>query len=72
MEKNYSPLSGYLFLFIELAVVAAIVLGFMRGFMVASIILVPVFILTAIGFTVVDPNHSTVLVLFGADRKSVV
>ncbi|NQU87695.1 MAG: SPFH domain-containing protein [Mariniphaga sp.] len=71
MEKNYSPLSGYLLLIIELFVLAAIVLGFLRGMIIPSVILIPVFILIAIGFTVVDPNHSCVLVLFGAYKGSI-
>jgi len=60
MEKKYSPSSGYIFLVLELVVLALIVLGFMRGMILPAIILIPVFILIAIGFTVIDPNHSCV------------
>ena len=71
MEKKYSGLSGYLFLFLELIVLLVIVFGFLRGMIVPAIVLIPVFILLAIGFTVVDPNQSCVLVLFGAYKGTI-
>jgi regulator of protease activity HflC (stomatin/prohibitin superfamily) len=66
MEKQYKGLSGYMFLFLELILLAIIVFGFMRGMFIPSAVLIVVFILIAIGFTVVDPNQSCVMVLFGA------
>jgi regulator of protease activity HflC (stomatin/prohibitin superfamily) len=71
MEKQYSGMSGYMFLFVELILLVFIVFGFLRGFIVPAVILIPVFILTAIGFTVVDPNQSCVLVLFGAYKGTI-
>ena len=71
MEKQYSGLSGYMFLFFELIVFVLIVFGFMRGMIVPSVILIPVFFLIAIGFTVVDPNQSCVMVLFGAYKGTI-
>jgi len=71
MEKQYSGMSGYLFLFVELILVVLIVFGFMRGMIVPAVVLIPVFILVAIGFTVVDPNQSCVLVLFGAYKGTI-
>lgn len=71
MEKKYSGLSGYLFLFLELIVLLLIVFSFFRGMIVPAIVLIPVFILLAIGFTVVDPNQSCVLVLFGAYKGTI-
>jgi len=71
MEKQFKGMSGYLFLFLELLVLALIVFGFLRGMVVTSVILIPVFILMAIGFTVVDPNQSCVLVLFGAYKGTI-
>ena len=71
MEKKYSGMSGYLFLFIELILIGLIVFGFMRGMILPAVILIPVFILLAIGFTVVDPNQSCVLVLFGAYKGTI-
>ncbi|WP_167609140.1 SPFH domain-containing protein [Maribellus sediminis] len=71
MEKKYSGMSGYMFLFVELILVVLIVLGFVRMMIVPAVILIPVFILIAIGFTVVDPNQSCVLVLFGAYKGTI-
>ena len=71
MEKQYKGLGGYLFLFLELIVLVIIVLGFIRGMVITSVVLIPVFILVAIGFTVVDPNQSCVLVLFGAYKGTI-
>ncbi len=71
MEKQYSGLSGYMFLFLELFLLVIIVFGFMRGMIVPAVILIPIFILTAIGFTVVDPNQSCVMVLFGAYKGTI-
>jgi regulator of protease activity HflC (stomatin/prohibitin superfamily) len=71
MEKQYSPLSGYLLLVIEFVIVAAIVFGFIRGMVIPSAVLVVLFILLAIGFTVVDPNQSCVMVLFGAYKGTI-
>ena len=71
MEKQYSALSGYLFLFVELIILFLIVFGFLLGMIVPSVILIPVFILIAIGFTVVDPNQSCVMVLFGAYKGTI-
>jgi len=71
MEKQYKGMSGYMFLFLELILIVFIVFGFLRGMIIPSIILLPVFILIAIGFTVVDPNQSSVLVLFGAYKGTI-
>jgi regulator of protease activity HflC (stomatin/prohibitin superfamily) len=71
MEKKFTPLSGYLFLIINIILLAAIILGFMEEMIIPSAILILVFILITIGFTVVDPNHSCVLVLFGAYKGSI-
>ncbi|QIA08582.1 SPFH domain-containing protein [Draconibacterium halophilum] len=71
MEKQHSALSGYMFLFLELIVLVLIIFGFMRGMTVPAIVLIPVFILVAVGFTVVDPNQSCVMVLFGAYKGTI-
>ena len=71
MEKQYKGLSGYMFLFIELILLVVIVFGFIRGMILPSVILIPVFILTAIGFTVVEPNQSCVMILFGAYKGTI-
>lgn len=71
MEKQYKGFSGYMFLFLELIVLAVIVFGFIRGMYIPAAILVVVFVLAAIGFTVVDPNQSCVMVLFGAYKGTI-
>ena len=45
MEKKYNGLSGYMFLFLELVILAAIIFGFIRGMIIPSAILVAVFLL---------------------------
>lgn len=71
MEKQYSGISGYLLLFVELVLLVLIVFGFLRGMIVPAVLLIPVFILIAIGFTVVDPNQSCVMILFGAYKGTI-
>ncbi|MEQ8924306.1 MAG: SPFH domain-containing protein [Fulvivirga sp.] len=71
MEKNYSPISGYLMLF----VIAVLAIGSIVGFVVTKFpLLLLVFALSLIllpGFFFVNPNGSRVLVLFG-DYKGTV
>ena len=71
MEKQYSGLSGYFFVFLEIVLLGLIILGFMRGMIIPAIIMFPFFILIAIGFTVVDPNQSCVMILFGAYKGTI-
>jgi regulator of protease activity HflC (stomatin/prohibitin superfamily) len=71
MEKQYSGFSGYLLLFLELAILVAAVLGFFSGWIIPAVVLVVLFIFLAIGFTVVDPNQSCVMVLFGAYKGTI-
>jgi len=71
MEKKYSPVSGYLMVLIELVLLAAIIMGFMRGMYIPASIAILIFTFLSIGFLVVNPNESSVLVLFGAYKGSV-
>lgn len=71
MEKDYKGLSGYLFAFIELLFLVLLILGFMRGIVVPAVVLIFLFLLIAPGFTVVDPNQSCVMVLFGAYKGTI-
>lgn len=71
MEKQYSGFSGYFFLFVELVVLVLIVFGFMRGLIIPAVVLVPLFVLMSIGFTVVNPNQSCVMVLFGEYKGTI-
>ena len=71
MEKQYSGFSGYLFLFLELVILVAAVFGFFGGWIIPAVVLVVLFTFLAIGFTVVDPNQSCVMVLFGAYKGTI-
>jgi len=66
MEKHYSGFSGYLFVVLELAILIAAVFGLISGWIIPAVVLVVLFIFLAVGFAVVDPNQSCVMVLFGA------
>ncbi|MBN2636767.1 MAG: SPFH domain-containing protein [Prolixibacteraceae bacterium] len=71
MEKKYLGMSGYMFVLIELVLIVLIVLGFTQGKTVLALILIPIFVLLAVGFTVVDPNQSCVMILFGAYKGTI-
>ncbi len=71
MEKQYSGLSGYMFVLLEFILLVLIIFGFTRGLVIPSVVLIVLFIFTAIGFTVVDPNQSCVMVLFGGYKGTI-
>jgi regulator of protease activity HflC (stomatin/prohibitin superfamily) len=71
MEKKYSPFSGYMMVLIELVLLAVVIFSAMRGMILPAVILGFIFIFLAVGFLIVNPNESSVLVLFGAYRGSV-
>lgn len=64
-------MSGYLFVFIELVLLVAIVMAGMRGMIIPAIVLGIIFIFLSVGFQIVNPNESAVLVLFGAYKGSI-
>jgi len=70
-EKNYRPMSGYVAVIIELIVLAGVIFSFMIINPVFIVITVLLFIFILIGFTVVNPNESCVLVLFGAYKGTI-
>ena len=70
-EKNFQPLSGYLALLIELIIILAAVFSFVIMNPLFIIISSLMFVLGIIGFTVVNPNESNVLVLFGAYKGTI-
>lgn len=70
-EKTYSAVSGYLMLLILLIILLGTIFSFLLGMVILGIILIPLFLLTAIGFTVVNPNESSVLILFGAYKGTI-
>lgn len=65
-EKTRSAVSGYLMLFILFLILLCSIFSFIAGIMWLGGVLLPVFLLLSIGITVVNPNESCVLVLFGA------
>jgi regulator of protease activity HflC (stomatin/prohibitin superfamily) len=72
MEKKITPVSGYLLVVIELILLAATILLAISGTVVFPAILGFIFFFLMIGFLIVNPNESSVLVLFGAYSGSVI
>jgi len=71
MEKKYSPFSGYLMVLIEFVLLAAVIFSGIRGMVLPAVVMGFIFIFLAVGFLIVNPNESSVLVLFGAYKGSV-
>ncbi|UCS93399.1 SPFH domain-containing protein [Echinicola marina] len=71
MEKITKPISGYIMVFIELLIIAAIVVLVGTGSFVLGIIFGIIFIFLLPGFFIVEPNKAMVLLLFGAYKGSV-
>jgi regulator of protease activity HflC (stomatin/prohibitin superfamily) len=65
MEKSFKALSGYLFVVLEILVLASSIICFINQILALGLIFMFVFIFMAPGFLAVDPNQSYVLVLFG-------
>jgi regulator of protease activity HflC (stomatin/prohibitin superfamily) len=65
-EITVKPASGYLALLFAFLFLGGAIVGFLLEFIWPGVILTLSFILTVIGFTVVNPNSSCVMVLFGA------
>lgn len=70
-EKTHTAVSGYLMLLILLVILLGTMFSFLMGMVWLGIVLIPLFLLTAIGLTVVNPNESCVLVLFGAYQGTI-
>lgn len=73
MKKEFSvkPISGYLALLGALLFLAGAIAGFAYEIIWLGAILSLLFIFTVIGFTVVNPNESCVMVLFGAYKGTI-
>jgi regulator of protease activity HflC (stomatin/prohibitin superfamily) len=73
MKKEFSvkPVSGYLALLIAILSIAGAIAGFASEIIWLGVLLTILFIFTCIGFTVVLPNVSCVLVLFGAYKGTI-
>lgn len=70
-EKTFKPVTGYLVLFVALLLVSGAVFSFIGEIVWLGISLVVLFLLTIIGFTVVNPNESCVMILFGDYRGTI-
>ncbi len=70
-EKTFKAVSGYLVLFVVLLFIAGAILSFMNEIIWLGIICIVLFIFTNVGFTVVNPNESCVMVLFGAYKGTI-
>jgi regulator of protease activity HflC (stomatin/prohibitin superfamily) len=68
MKKEFTvkPVSGYLAVLAAFIFLLGAIAGFVLEYIVPGVILTLLFIFTALGFTVVYPNGSCVMVLFGA------
>ncbi|WP_423127941.1 SPFH domain-containing protein [Gaoshiqia sp. Z1-71] len=71
MEKVYSAKSGYLIVSLELILLLMIMGGFMRGLVIPAILFIFGFVFFSLGFLIVEPNKSAVLVLFGEYKGTV-
>jgi len=70
-EGTYRAMSGYLMLFILLIMILATIFSFMIGLIALAIPLCLAAFLVSLGFTVVNPNESSVLTLFGAYKGTI-
>ena len=73
MKKEFTikPISGYLALLAAVLFIAGAIAGFAYEIIWLGVITTLLFILTILGFTVVYPNGSCVLVLFGAYKGTI-
>ncbi len=71
MEKMYRAGSGYVFVVVEIILLAVIVLGLVSGNPIPAVLLIVCFVFFAKGFTIVNPNESAVLILFGDYRGTI-
>ncbi len=71
MEKKFSPVSGYLMVLVELVLLVVTIMAGMRGLVLPAAVAGLVFLFFSFGFLIVNPNESSVLVLFGAYKGSV-
>jgi len=70
-EKSYSAVSGFLMLTLSLLLIVAPILGivYVKIIWLAVFIVIGIFLIP--GFVIVNPNESSVLVLFGAYKGTV-
>lgn len=70
-EFSVKPVSGYLVLLVAFLLIGGAIAGFANEVIWLGAIFTLLFIFTVIGFTVVNPNESCVMVLFGAYKGTI-
>jgi regulator of protease activity HflC (stomatin/prohibitin superfamily) len=70
-EFTVKPVSGYLAVLVAILLLCGAIAGFYYGIIWLGILLTLLFIFTIIGFTIVYPNGSCLMVLFGAYKGTI-
>jgi len=70
-EFTVKPISGYVALLMAVLFIGGAVVGYAFSIIWLGVVLTLLFVFTIIGFKVVNPNSSLVMVLFGAYRGTV-
>jgi regulator of protease activity HflC (stomatin/prohibitin superfamily) len=70
-EFTIKPISGYLMVILEILLLGGSILAFTYEIIWVGALLIVLFVFLAIGFTVVNPNGSCVMVLFGAYKGTI-
>lgn len=70
-ELSFKPISGYVVLLIDILLLGGSIAGFAYQQILAGAICAVLFVFFAVGFTVVNPNESCVMVLFGAYKGTI-
>ncbi len=70
-ELILKPISGYFILVLVLLILAGAILSFVSEIAWLGALLIVLFLFIAVGFTVINPNESCVMVLFGAYKGTV-
>ena len=70
-EKIYSPVSGYLALFVIILLIGIPIAGFILAKMIWLVIFLALGLFCIGGLVIINPNESSVLVLFGAYKGTI-
>jgi regulator of protease activity HflC (stomatin/prohibitin superfamily) len=70
-ELSFKPISGYVVLILTILVLGGSIAGFASQVIWLGVITTILFVFLTIGFTVVNPNESCVMVLFGAYKGTI-
>lgn len=70
-EFSVKPISGYLAVLVSILLLGGTFAGYYYEVIWLGIVLTLLFVLTVIGFTIVEPNGSCVMILFGAYKGTI-